>query len=250
MPDGYRRAKTALDMFVASRFRPGDLAGIVVNGKMLGSRITSLRSEYLVTLRTMKMPGESAARARDRAEADAVSGDDEPSNTIREALGILNSREAERAARESVQTLDDLAAGLARLPGPKTIVFFSDGFGLGKLEEMLRTTVGNLNRAGARVYAVDTRGLAGPPPDTLNTLGVDTGGRVLFNANNLGPVLDEIAADTNSYYVIGYQPTNSAYDGKYRRIEVRLTRPGLIVRARKGYLALQPSQMLIPTAVR
>ena len=73
---------------------------------------------------------------------------------------------------------------------------------------------------------------------------------MLFNINNVGPALDEIAADTNTYYVLGYQPLNTKFDGKYRRIEVRVKRADLTVRARKGYLALAPSMMLIPKAVR
>jgi VWFA-related protein len=250
MPGGYRRAKTALDGFMTDRFRPGDFAGIVVNGRMLGNRISSERSDYLVALRTMTVPGESASRARDSADADVTGGDGEAGATIRDALRTMTAIERERAARTAVQTLDELARGLARVPGPKTVVVFSDGFALARLEELLRSTVGQLNRAGARVYAVDTRGLAGPPTDTMNSLAVDTGGLTLFNANNLSPVLDEIAADTNTYYVLGYQPSNPKMDGRYREIDVRVKRPGVTVRARRGYLALQPSQMTVPRAPR
>ena len=107
-----------------------------------------------------------------------------------------------------------------------------------------------MNRAGARIDAIDTRGLAGEPADTINSLAVDTGGRVIFNTNNIGDALDEIAADTNVYYVLGYQPANLRYDGKYREIEVRVKRPGVTVRARKGYLALPPSKMLMPQPVK
>jgi VWFA-related protein len=126
----------------------------------------------------------------------------------------------------------------------------SDGFALGKLEGALRRTVGNMNRAGARVYAIDTRGISGAPGDVMNSLAVDTGGLTLFNINDIGPVLDEIAADTNTYYVLGYQPSNARFDGKYRQIEVRVKRPGLAVRARKGYLALEPSRMLAPKVIK
>jgi VWFA-related protein len=129
------------------------------------------------------------------------------------------------------------------MPGLKTIVLFSDGFGLGKIEGTLRTAVGRMNRAGARVYAVDTRGLAGPPADTINSLAIDTGGLVIFNENNIGRALDTIAADNDAYYVLGYQPANAKYDGKYRRIEVRVKRPDVRVRARKGYLAIDPARM-------
>lgn len=250
MPGGYRRAKAAVDAFMTERFRAGDLAGIVANEKMVDNRITSVRAEFLSTLAKVKAPGDALSREADAAEAGATGGDGEAGEAIRSALNLMTAREAERAARDTVELVDELARGLAAMPGPKTVVMLSDGFALAKLEGTLRTTVGNLNRAGARVYAIDTRGIAGPPPDALNSLAIDTGGLTLFNINHIGPALDRIADDTNQYYVLGYQPLNAKYDGKYRRIEVRVTRPGLAVRARKGYLALQPSQMLIPKAVR
>lgn len=250
MPGGFRRAKTALDAFMAERFRAGDLAGIIADEKMIDNRITSVRAEFLAALAKVRPPGGAAARAADAAEAEAAGGGGEPGAIISAALGANAGLEAERAARNSVDLLADLARGLAAMPGPKTVVMLSDGFALGKLEERLRGVVGNLNRAGARVYGVDTRGIAGPPGDALNSLAVDTGGLMLFNLNNIGHALDEIAADTNTYYVLGYQPSNAKYDGKYRHIEVRVRRPDVTVRARKGYLALQPSMMLVPKPVK
>jgi VWFA-related protein len=253
-PGGFRRAKVALDAFMKERFRAGDLAGIVADEKMVDNRITSVRAEFLSTLAKVRTPGESAGRDADAAEAEVTGGEGEAGEGIREALGIMNAREIDRAARDTVELIDQLARGLAAMPGPKTIVMMSDGFEIGRLGEkfgeVLRTTVGNMNRAGARVYAIDTRGIAGPPSDALNSLAIDTGGMVLFNINNIGPAFDEIAADTNTYYVLGYQPLNTKFDGKYRRIEVRVKRPDLSVRARKGYLALSPSTMLVPKPVK
>ena len=136
------------------------------------------------------------------------------------------------------------------MPGPETVVLLSDGFGMAEIDGTLRTTVGRMNRAGARIYAVDTRGLAGAPGDTISSLAVDTGGIAIFNINNIGAALDEIALDTNVYYVLGYQPASTKYDGKFREIEVRVRRPGVKIRARKGYLALPPSQMLLPRPVK
>lgn len=250
MPGGYRRAKTALDAFMAERFRAGDLAGIIADEKMIDNRITSVRGEFLATLAKVRPPGGAAARNADTAEAQATGGGGEAGSIISAALLANAERERERAARNTVDLLGDLAHGLAAMPGPKTVVMMSDGFALEKLEERLRAVVGNFSRAGARVYAVDTRGITGPPGDALNSLAVDTGGLTLFNINNIGPALDQIAADTNTYYVLGYQPSNTKYDGKYRKIEVRATRPDVTVRARKGYLALQPSMMLVPKPVK
>ena len=72
--------------------------------------------------------------------------------------------------------------------------------------------------------------------DVLSSLANDTGGRFIQRFNNLRPALDAIAGDIASYYVIAYPPDVPA-DGSYRTIDVSVTRPGLTVRARKGYLA-------------
>jgi VWFA-related protein len=73
---------------------------------------------------------------------------------------------------------------------------------------------------------------------------------MIRNENNIGRALETIAADANRYYVIGFQPSNSSWDGKFRAVQVRLKREGLSVRARKGYLALDPSRMTVPQPIK
>ena len=46
-----------------------------------------------------------------------------------------------------------------------------------------------------------------------------------------------IARDTSTYYVLGYSPTNTNMNGKFRKIEVKTSIDGATVRARKGYMA-------------
>jgi len=82
--------------------------------------------------------------------------------------------------------------------------------------------------------------------DGPNSLAADTGGLLIRNENDIGRALDTIAADANRYYVLAYQPLNEKFDGGYRPIEVRVKRPGVRVRARRGYLALEPSRMMVP----
>jgi VWFA-related protein len=69
----------------------------------------------------------------------------------------------------------------------------------------------------------------------VETIAEDTGGLVLRGNNDLGPGLARISAESRSYYLVGYHPTSPSRDGRFRKIEVRLKRPGLSVRARKGY---------------
>ena len=246
----YVRARRAVGEFLSARFRPSDLVGLVSDNRMVNNRITSVPSEYLAAFKKLVAPFDALSRAADAAEAELPYGDDDAAMSIADIMArrpVIN----ERAALEStLRMLDALASGLGAIPGPKTIVLLSDGFGGPDHMNTLRTIVGRMNRAGARVYALDTRGLAAGPGDFMNSLGVDTGGQVLFNENNLGRALDVVAADTNVYYVLGYQPTNTKYDGKQRRIDVKVKRPAVTVRARTGYLAIPPQAMSVPKAVK
>ena len=63
------------------------------------------------------------------------------------------------ATRLTLSVVDTLSKGLARNEGPKTIVFFSEGFVLQEQESELRQAVGQAARAGAHFYTVDARGL-------------------------------------------------------------------------------------------
>src|SRR5690606_15487291 len=151
----------------------------------------------------------------------------------------------------------------------KSIVFITEGFVADGMEEALRGIVGQVARSGGRVYAIDVRGLsrfgagdnlgqldatneAGAMmsfdmvADGMNSLAIDTGGMMIRNQNNSTRAFETIAEDANRYYVVGYQPSNPSFDGKYRSIEVRVKRDGARVRARRGYLALEPAQMLTP----
>ena len=72
----------------------------------------------------------------------------------------------------------------------------------------------------------------------MNALAADTGGFLVENANDLRAGLRRILKDTETYYVLAYEPTNTKRDGGFRRIEVRLpNRRDLRVRTRSGYFA-------------
>jgi hypothetical protein len=72
----------------------------------------------------------------------------------------------------------------------------------------------------------------------MHALAADTGGFLFDNSNNLHAGLKRALEDTESYYVLAYEPTNTKRDGAFRHIEVRLpNRRDLKVRARTGYFA-------------
>jgi len=74
-----------------------------------------------------------------------------------------------------------------------------------------------------------------------------TGGRAVFplSMKELGPMYERIANEIQAQYTVGYVPANTARDGKWRKVDIRLKRPAserLQVRTRQGYFA--------PSAVR
>lgn len=82
----------------------------------------------------------------------------------------------------------------------------------------------------------------------VETMADDTGGSILRGTNDLAPGLARVSAESRSYYLLGYHPTNPARDGQFRKIEVQVKRQGLTVRARKGYEAAGPARRPAPPA--
>lgn len=73
---------------------------------------------------------------------------------------------------------------------------------------------------------------------SLRALAEDTDGVAILSAANFEDELRRVITTTSSYYLLGYTSTNSAADTQFRRISVNVSRPGLTVRARPGYVAM------------
>jgi VWFA-related protein len=111
----------------------------------------------------------------------------------------------------------------------------------------------NANRANVTMYTIDPRGLVGMPDldekidmvewqayvrtsqDSLRTIAELTGGYAAVNQNDFDKALKRIDAETSDYYVIGYYSNNPDPRKKNRSIDVKVTREGLNVSARKAY---------------
>ncbi|HEY7499339.1 MAG TPA: VWA domain-containing protein [Vicinamibacterales bacterium] len=107
-------------------------------------------------------------------------------------------------------------------------------------EKFLREIIEDANRANATFYTIDPGGLSVRAPDrngALRTLAENTDGISVMNTNDLHAGINRIVADMSSYYLLGYYPTNSNPDGRFRSITVKTKRADILVRARKGYRA-------------
>jgi VWFA-related protein len=129
------------------------------------------------------------------------------------------------------------------------------------LNSDLREVYDTANRNNVSIYAVDPRGLPGfefdinegvglqtdskylnSTMDTLRALAENTDGRAIVNRNDLDVGMKQITRDSSAYYLIGYNSSQAPSDGKFHEIKVRVKRPGVQVRARKGYWALTPTE--------
>jgi VWFA-related protein len=149
----------------------------------------------------------------------------------------------------------------------------SDRMDLAHLDDDLtfRELLDEANRANTSFYPVDPRGLAVfdepiskpttglPPPGattitppsvdaarlrdrltSLRTLAEATDGLAIVNSNDLAKGFRRVVDDLSSYYLLGYYSTGKL-DGKFHPITVRVKRPGVQVRARRGFLAATPA---------
>ena len=163
-------------------------------------------------------------------------------------------------------TIERLSLGLAPLPGRKSILVVSENLLREEsMEARFRAAIDGAQRGNTSVYFTAARGLAGPSsfsvdartaaaPGDLAAMSVEqnliafagaeqiteaTGG-TMSQSNDLVAGLDRMATDLSAYYLLGYQPEPSA-SGKWHKLEVRVNRPGIEVRARRGYRAGPPT---------
>jgi VWFA-related protein len=75
---------------------------------------------------------------------------------------------------------------------------------------------------------------------TMNSVADQTGGKAFYNTNNIDKAIRESMEDGSSYYTLGYYPDNKSWDGRFRRIVVKVARAGVKLHYRQGYFAVEP----------
>ena len=144
---------------------------------------------------------------------------------------------------------------------PEKERFFSQAEMLGRLRDIYELA----NRNNVSIYALDPRGLAAFDSDidegaggislttdrdmlrltmdSIRVLADNTDGRAIVNSNDLLAGLKQIVRDQSAYYLLGYNSARSLGDGKFHEIKVKVNRPGVEVRARKGYVAFSQEDL-------
>jgi VWFA-related protein len=113
--------------------------------------------------------------------------------------------------------------------------------------EEIREVESRLSSAQVAVYPVDARGLsislATDSQETMREVARETGGRAYVNQNEVKDGVERAFEDESASYTLGYYPDNKKYDGKYRQIKVKVKRDGVEVQCRRGYYAIDPTQI-------
>lgn len=113
--------------------------------------------------------------------------------------------------------------------------------------EEIREVAARLASAQVAVYPVDARGLSISTnidsQETMREMARETGGRAYVNQNEIKMGVQRAFDDETAAYTIGYYPENKKYDSKYRSIKVKVKRDGVDVQSRRGYYAIDPTQI-------
>ncbi|MCC7044750.1 MAG: VWA domain-containing protein [Acidobacteria bacterium] len=122
-------------------------------------------------------------------------------------------------------------------------------------EARFRLLLTSATQANVSFYPVDVGGLRTSAPlggavDTLRTLAENTDGFAVVGTNDLTGAVRRIETDLSAFYLLGYYSSNPNNNGRFRRIEVKVSAPGVRVSARRGYFAMTPEMAAAATAPR
>jgi VWFA-related protein len=150
--------------------------------------------------------------------------------------------------------------------GRKNLIWISESFAVDTMPDMqprrgpmsmdsysreIEQMSDSLMEAQIAIYPVDPSGLSGggftpilhnfSEHSSLREMAERTGGKAFMNRNDLNIGIRDSIDDGSSYYTTSYTPANKTWDGRMRKIEVKTTRPGVKLRYRQGYFAVDPA---------
>lgn len=264
-PPDQLRALDAAQNFLKTQMQPDDLVAIL---RYQGGSVdvlqdfTADRDRLLSILGTLEVgEGQGFNQTEDdssAADVGAAFGQDDAE------FNIFNTD-------RQLSALQTAAKMLGRLSEKKSLIYFASGLRLNGLDNQaqLHATIDDAIRSGVSFWPIDARGLVAEAPlgdaargsqgnagmysgaaakammtdfnqsqDTLFALAGDTGGKALLDSNDLTRGIVAAERSVSSYYILGYYTTNTAQNGRFRRIKVTLSgHPGASLEYRQGYYA-------------
>jgi len=249
-PADQLRALSAAEKFLRTQMTSADLVSIL---RYQGASVDILqdftddRNKLLSILQTLVV-GE--------AQGDTDTTDDASSADTGAAFGQDDSEFNIFNTDRQLSALETAAKMLGQLNEKKSLIYFASGLRLNGIDNQaqLHATVDSAIKAGVSFWPIDARGLVASAPlgdatqgspgnsgiytgtaaqantsnfqqsqDTLYALAGDTGGKALFDNNDLDSGIVAAQDAISDYYLIGYYATNTAKNGHFRRIKVTLT---------------------------
>ena len=259
MANGRLTSNRAELIKAAKDAKPGANVLSVEMDERLWPRLSEIEAVRIAVNEDQELFDMAARRAcnEDRSACQGPAGDDAVRGMI-QGKAVQMSTNVRVEATRTLAMLRSVLIGLARIEGPKNVLLMTEGFISEETWPDVRDAVSAAARANTRIYTLDARGLtnklvsvASVAPtdplafmyeqmdlaaDSINSLAVDTGGFVVRNTNQFDRAVAQIADDAGNYYVLGYLPPSPA-DGKFHRIRVKVKRPGVDLRSRRGYTA-------------
>jgi VWFA-related protein len=264
-PEDIDRAVDAAKDYINKKMEPADLVALVsmATGLSLDQDFTADKaallggvSKYNGTEGTGFANGLTGSSAGTADDASSYVADDTEYNSL-------------NTDRE-LYAIRDIARVLGRVDQRKNLLYFSGGLTRNGIENQasIRAATNEAVKANMAIYSVDARGLQALPPvgdastgslrgtasysgaamqsnltnnfssqETLGTLSSDTGGKAFLDSNDFAPAFQQIQHDTEAYYIVGFRSTNTAKDGSFRHLTVKLNRPDVKLEYRPGYYA-------------
>jgi len=263
-PEDLSRAVLAAQDFLRSKMQPADLVALVSLGDTLSVDQDFTADKNTLINEVGVYNGTEGQGFAQGANANTNQAEDTTSYTPDESE--YNDLNTDR----ELFALRSISQSLAKINEKKSLLYFSGGISRDGIENeaSLRAAINAAVRADLAVYSVDTRGLQAIGPlgdastaslrgtggynggalannmkqnfatqEVMATLSSDTGGTAFFDSNDFAPAFAKVQADNSAYYAVGFHSTNLARDGKYRKLTVKVDKPGVKLEYRPGYYA-------------
>jgi VWFA-related protein len=171
----------------------------------------------------------------------------------------ITSADVFHNARAAYLVLENVCRALAESAHPRRSVIYlgeeelptKPSISSSSIDPALLELIELARRTNVAIYSLDPRGLLTisgfedvvaqrEQKEFLRTLAINTGGRAAVERSSVAAAAREFVEDNASVYLLGYYPDPPVHDGQFHKIEVRVKRSGVKVRARQGYVAPKP----------